>query len=381
MKLNKVTLQNRQQGLAIITVLLIVALMVTLLGFLAEQQHLLIRRIGNQNIAEKGYQYALGVTAWAQRVLHEDEDRSIDYYGEDWAKFGKPPEVDQEGYDEFTLTPSSQLDEEELPTIDFGNEAELEFEIIDLQSRYNLNNIANQNPKIQLEQRVIFINLLEAAGIEELDTRQRLYGALKDWLDEGDLISENGVESGTYRTKDTPYFAADQKLVSLAELRFVEGFTPEIINKLKPYVAVLPIDLAKLNINSASAEVLATLNTTPVVDTYSVQLFLAERDDPVFLGFQAGRIEDAKTAIIGVNPLGSPVIDNMMQTNSNFFQVNTKVVLGGFNFCMQTLLLRENADPDNQTSASVKVISRQHDTYTLCGSINNTTVTDDENLY
>lgn len=345
--------------------------MVTLLGFLAEQQHLLIRRIGNQNIAEKGYQYAVGVNAWAQRVLHEDANREIDYYGEDWAEFGKPPEEDEDGYQEFSLTPSSQLDEEELPTIDFGNEAELEFEIIDLQSRYNLNNIANQNPEIQNEQRIIFLNILEAIQIEDSDTRQRLYGALKDWLDEGGLISANGVESGTYRSKDIPYFAADQKLVSLAELRFVEGFTTEIINQLKPHVTVLPIDLAKLNINSASAEVLAALNTSPVVDITPVQFFLAEREDEEFLGFPTGEIEQAKTAIIGVNPLGSPIVENMMQTYSNFFQVNTKVTLGDFNFCMQTVVLRENADPDNQSVPTVKVISRQHDTHALCESSNN----------
>lgn len=372
---------QRQQGLAIITVLLIVALMVTLLAFLAEQQHLLIRRIGNQNVAEKGYQYALGVNAWAERLLQDDKDRAIDYLGEDWAKFGKPPEVEEDGYEAFSLTPSSQQEEEELPTIDFGNEAELEFEIIDLQSRFNLNNLANKNPQTQNEQRIIFLNLLEVVGVGEFDSRESLYGALKDWLDDGDLISANGVESGSYRIKDTPYYAADQKLVTLAELRFVEGFTPEIINQISPYVTVLPIDLAKLNINTVSAEVLSALNTTPVIGTEPVQAFLAQREDEAFLGFQASQVESAKNAIIAVSPLGSPIVENMMQTSSNFFQVKTQVKIGDFNFCMQTLLLRENANPDSRTAPKVQVISRQHDTYTLCQDSNNNTLADNENLY
>ena len=78
---------HRQSGLAILTVLLIIALMVTLLGFLIEQQHLLMRRLANQNIAEQGYQYATGVDEWASRVLHDDVDRSIDSWVENWAKF------------------------------------------------------------------------------------------------------------------------------------------------------------------------------------------------------------------------------------------------------------------------------------------------------
>lgn len=368
----------RQTGLAIITVLLIVALMVTLLGFLAEQQHLLIRRIGNQNIAEKGYQYAVGVNAWAQRVLHDDQDRAIDYLGEDWAKFGKPPEIDLDGEVDFTLTPKSQLEEEALPTIDFGNEAELEFEIIDLQSRYNLNNLANKNPKIITEQGIIFMNLLTIIGIDDSYKRQELLASIKDWLDEN---NEGTNESLDYLSKDLPYHASDQQLVSLAELRFIEGFTPEIINLLKPYVTVLPIDYAKLNINSVSAELLSTLNTSPVVDTGSVELFLLEREDEAFFGFQAQSIELAKTAIIGVNPLGSPIVENMMQTNSNFFQVNTKVNIGDYNFCMQTILLRENADQASQTPSQVKAMSRQHDTFALCENDITNTVADNENLY
>ena len=370
---------DRQTGLAIITVLLIVALMVTLLGFLAEQQHLLIRRISNQNVAEKGYQYALGVNAWAQRVLHDDANREIDYLDEDWAKFGKPPEVNELGEEEYSLTADTELEEEELPTIDFGDEAELEFEIIDLQSRYNLNNLANKNPEIQTEQAIVFNNLLELVGIDEINTRQELYSALKDWLDEND---EGSNESIDYRVKESPYHASDQKLVSLAELRFVEGFTPEIINLLKPYVTVLPIDYAKFNINSVSPELLSALSTTPVVDTSSVQAFLSTREEEAFLGFQANSIELAKNAIIAVNPLGSPIVENMMQANSNFFQVNTEVSIGDFNFCMQTLMLRENPNADSQSTPRVQIMSRQHDTFALCETDNsdNNTVVDDENL-
>jgi len=49
---------KKQAGIIIIVVLLIVSLMITLLVFMIEKQHVLVRRISNQNVAEQGYQYA-----------------------------------------------------------------------------------------------------------------------------------------------------------------------------------------------------------------------------------------------------------------------------------------------------------------------------------
>ena len=357
---------DRQKGLAIITVMLVVALMVVLLSFLTERQHLLIRRIANQNVAEKGYQYALGVSAWGQRVLHEDQNRAVDYLDEDWAKFGREPEIGDDEYQEFSLDSSLQEDEPELPTVDFGSDVELEYKIIDLQSRYNLNNLANTGDDITREQKLIFLNLLTVAGIEESDTRVKLYNALRDWLDEDSSSVGEATESPHYGSKDVSYYAADQRLVSLAELSFVEGYTKEIINQLRPHVTVLPVDYARLNINTASADVLSSLSPNPVVDTAPVVAYLAQREDIDFQGFQV--VTDAETAIIGVSPLRNQPIKNMMQTNSQYFQLTTKVLLGDYEFCMRSLLLRENVDPENTASSgnAVRVIGRQHDKSALC---------------
>lgn len=363
-----------ENGLAIITVLLIIALMVTLLGFMIEQQHLLIRRIANQNVSEQGHQYALGIEAWASRVLHEDADRVIDYAGDDWARFGEPPkDKSAEEYEEFSLDLSSVREREELPVIDFEFDG-LEYQIEDLQGRYNLNNLANPDGKYLLEQKNIFFNLLEQLEVGEFDAREQLYGALVDWLDENDARFPNGgVESGDYRVKDTPYNAADQKLTSLGELRYVEGFTQEIINALAPYVTVLPVDNARININTTTAEVMASLSKVPVVDTASVDGFLFLREDPAFLGFQPGSIHEAQTAIIRTVPSGGGYTRQMLQTNSQFFVIRTNVTLGDYRYCTETTVLRENnASPGTTTTATtttptITVINRQHNT--LCNEI------------
>jgi len=371
---------KKQGGIVIIVVVLIVTLMVTLLAFMLEKQHLLIRRVSNQNVSEQSYQYAQAVNAWAERVLNDDLQRDVDYWQEDWFKFGRPPEEYQsvvDDIDSFSLELSSNREEGDSDSvvIDIGFDG-LEYSIDDLQAKYNLNNLSSNNDQFLASQKQIFLNLLELAevGVNDSDLRERLYGALIDWTDSDDNISVNGVESGTYGSRITPYYAADQKLTSIGELKFVEGFTQEIINKLKPYVAVLPVDNARINLNTASDEVLSSLSGAPVIEMGGVTSFLAQRLQEGFPGFTQSDIQNAETAIIGVNPVGARPAQNMLQVNSQFFQINAKVMLGDYVYCMKTTVLREPLSQGGGAIPQLSVLSREQDT--LCIDEDNNT---DEN--
>ena len=376
-------LPKQQTGVVLIIVVFAIVLMITLLAIMIEDQHIFIRRLGNQKVTEQGYQYTQGLNAWAERVLNEDANRTIDHLDEKWAKFGRPEEALNEGesesfsLDRSTAAAEEEGDGEEDATIDFGIEG-VEVTIDDLQGRFNLNNLAVKEPQAAAGQKRIFLNLLELLEVGEFDERDRLYGALVDWIDENDLNSANGFESGDYGSKRTPYFAADQKLTSLGELRFVEGFTQEVINKLRPHVAVLPVENAKININTTTAEVLSSLNNSTVNDTGSVVAFLAQREQPEFQGFS--EVRDAETAIIGVSvaPAQPAFVAGMTQINSQFFQINAKVTLGDSVFCMESLVLRESAGPNGGTTPKVSVLSRQHNT--LCEEQSPITTTSDEDL-
>jgi len=159
-------------------------------------------------------------------------------------------------------------------------------------------------------------------------------------------------------------------------LRFVEGFTQEVINKLRPYVAVLPVENAKININTTTAEVLSSLSSATIADTASVSGFLAQRLEPGFQGYS--QIQGAETAIIGVSTTNAQAVQGMMQVNSQFFQINAKVTLGDNVFCMESLVLRESAGPQGGTTPKVSVLSRQHNT--LCEEQSQTTTNSDEDL-
>jgi general secretion pathway protein K len=373
---------RQQTGVVLIVVVLAIVLMTTLLAIMIEDQHIFIRRLGNQKVAEQGYQYSQGLNAWAERVLQDDANRAVDHLGEKWAKFGRLEE-DNDGLgsesESFSLerstAPSERDDtDQKEPTIDFGIDS-LEVTIDDLQGRYNLNNLAAKGPLADGQKR-IFLNLLQLLEIGEFDQRDRLHGALVDWIDENDLSGPNGFESSDYGSKHVPYFSADQKLTSIGELRFVEGFTEEVINKLKPFVTVLPVENAKININTTSVEVLASLNGATVTDVSSVAGFLALRLAPDFQGFS--QIQGAETAIIGASVVPSQAVPEMMQFNSQFFQINAKVALGDRLFCMQSVVLRESANADSGKTPKVSILSRQHNT--LCEQQSPTNSSSDEDL-
>jgi len=360
-----------QTGLVMILVLLIIALMITLLGFMVEKQHLLVRRITNQNVAEQGYQYAQGINAWAERVLNEDVDRAVDFWEEDWAKFGQPPEdnVNADGREEFSLTLTSRREEEEeeeLAIIDFGFDG-LEYSINDLQGRFNLNNLANPDATQLAQQRRIFLNLLTLLEIGDADSRLELIGTLVDWLDENDNPDSNGFESNDYQTLDTPYHAADQKLTALGELKFLRGFSDEIIAGISPFVTILPVENSRININTTSPEVLASLSSAPVTDLESVSTFLARRLDDEFQGFGANDVNLAINAIIGASVIRQSPVPGMLQTNSQFYQVQAKVSLGEAVYCMKTLVLRESPTQGSTNTPKVSVLRREYDT--ICEDI------------
>lgn len=378
MRFNALGLPKREAGVVLIVVVFAIVLMITLLAIMLEDQHIFIRRLANQKVSEQGYQYTQGLNSWAQRVLHDDSNPTIDHLEEKWAKFGRPEEEkDADLSDSFSLERSSAADEdaEEEASIDFGVEG-LEVTIDDLQARFNLNNLAVKEPQAAASQKRIFLNLLELLEIGEFDERDRLHGALVDWVDENDLSGPNGYESGDYGSKRIPYFAADQMLTSIGELKFVEGFNQDIINKLKPYVTVLPVAGAKININTTSAQVLASLSTATVTDISSVDSFLARRREPGFQGF--AQITGAETAIIGVSAVNAQPVQGMMQLSSQFFQINTKVTLGNNVFCMESLVLRESAGTNGANTPKVSVLSRQHNT--LCEEQVPTTINSDEDI-
>ena len=235
---------RKETGVALITVMLIVALCAVIASQMTARLQMQVQRSANVTFNQQAYWYAMGAEAFTKRVLiaafNDDED--VTHLGQVWAQ-GK------------TTYP-----------VDFG---EISGEIIDLQSCLNLNALrahltttvstppaANDN---KVPARLAFEILLSNIQLEEEISQfeiDSMADALTDWLDENSHITgSGGAEDDDYASREFPYLAANNFLASVNELRVVTHFTPAIINAIKPYVCIIPAsDQHKININTLSAE-------------------------------------------------------------------------------------------------------------------------------
>lgn len=118
------------------------------------------------------------------------------------------------------------------------------------------------------------ININDLVQTKTLETLQRLgtrlqlpgdiWSAVADWIDSDDMPRSGGAETSYYRALKPPYSARNGKLMTVTELSLVKGITPEILDKLRPYLTVFSDQanspLSPVNINTAPKEILAALD-------------------------------------------------------------------------------------------------------------------------
>jgi general secretion pathway protein K len=222
--------RHNQQGLALITAVLVVAIVATVATTLALGEQVWFRQA--QNMANRAQAESLrqGALNYAAILLARDTNQT-DHLGEPWAQ-PLPP----------------------LPVED----GMLAFTVQDAQGRFNLNNLLQSNGTVSVDNIAIFQRLLIALGLDP-----GLSGALRDWLDSNDTVdSSGGAEDIEYLSLPQPYRTAKQPLQSVDELRLVKGFTAKTVERLRPYVTALPVS-TKVNINTAPDQVLAALTNLP----------------------------------------------------------------------------------------------------------------------
>ena len=218
---------RNQSGSALLLALLVVAMVAALASSVIWRQQLWIADIEMQRERAVLRNLARSGADWARAVLVEDARASaIDYLGEPWAQ-------------RIPLTPV--------------NDGEIGGYIEDQQGRWNINNLV-RNGKTDPYQFAVLQRLLDSLGLPV-----ELAFALLDWIDGDNETSDGaGAEDGYYLSLPSPYRTANAPLVHVDELRLVRGFTPDVIDKLRPFVTALP-EFSAINVNTAPRTVLAAM--------------------------------------------------------------------------------------------------------------------------
>lgn len=216
--------RRHERGVALITALLVVAVIAIVATQMTARQSLDVRRTANVLNGDRAYVFALGVESWASHMLARDKrDSSNDHPEETWAT--QLPPISVEG-------------------------AVVGGRIEDLQGRFNLNNLIKGNEPSALDVER-YRRLLETLGLDP-----GLAEALVDWIDaDQETRFPGGAEDAEYMRADIPRRAANRLLTSASELLLMQGYTREVYTALAPYVVALP-ERTDINVNTASIPVL-----------------------------------------------------------------------------------------------------------------------------
>jgi general secretion pathway protein K len=237
---------QRQAGVALVTALLVVSIAVVLAAALVDQLYLDIRRTENVVQGNQAYDYALSMEEFARFLLRLD------------AQSAQTSQYDDKTQLDFANSNLAQI-------VEGG---QVISNLSDLQARFNLNNLSKTNSD---QARAIqqFQRLLDGLGLDP-----NLVWAVVDWIDSDQLVDNAtyGAEFDYYIGLQTPYRSADTLMTSPSELRLVKGFNnAEIYDQVIDYVSALP-DFLPININTAPAEVINSLDGIESADTAQILL-------------------------------------------------------------------------------------------------------------
>lgn len=287
---------SRNRGVALITAMLISALAAMVAADLAWDNALDVRRTTVMLHRDQALQIALGAESWIIGILHQDlEDSQTDHLGEIWAQ--------------------------ELPGLPFEG-GEVAGRIIDLQGRFNVNNLVDDRGEVRPQAIEQFRRLLMAL---ELDPK--LAGVAADWLDaDQEAQFPDGAEDTTYTTAVPPYRTANRMLTSISELAALEGMSKAAFDVLAPHITALP-GRTTINANTATAAVLRSLDEN--LTAGHIESLLAERAE--------GGFPDVQTAF---SSLVAPDVVNSLDDATNYFQLQVVVQIGNVRFTLYSLLQR-----------------------------------------
>lgn len=224
---------SSQKGFALLTVLLVVALVSMVSSQLLYDQQVHIQR--------------------SSYMIHQAHSISVAFGFEDWVKKGLKADLKNNKTDDLTEQWAQPL----IP-VAFA-EGMVSGKLTDLQAKLNLNNVLVTNETL----RVFWKKMIERY-LEQRLPEQSMVGfadVLQDWVDADDERLDMGAESDSYLLNQPAYRTANQPMVMVMELKNLQGMqalTAVQFEKVERYFSALPTVTA-INVNTADVAVLMAL--------------------------------------------------------------------------------------------------------------------------
>ncbi|KWF09702.1 type II secretion system minor pseudopilin GspK [Burkholderia pseudomultivorans] len=319
------------RGAAIITALLVVALSAILVSGMLWRQQVQVRRIENQRMLAQAQWVARGALDWTRMILRSEGDTApgITYLGGIWAVPIAKTKL------------SDFLGRIGAPNADGGEDTYISGSIEDAQAKFNLRNlVASPAPgvlQLNVAQLQAFQRLLTTLGYDgafakriALQVRAGLMHSATRFqlptLPGGGIAPTapaGGDMQGGSDFTDDPGLAGGERgpaplmMTGVDSLLDVDGVTPEMVERLRPFVTVLPTT-TPVNMNTAPAEVIAAL--MPGMSVSSAQALVSRRETVFFRN-----VGDVQLALRGAGAPNVTIDSSQVDVNSSYFIVHGRI--------------------------------------------------------
>ena len=304
-------------GVALISVLLVVAVLTAVVYHLVSRHAASLAQSQNAFGFDQAIAYALGGEALARQVLYQDKTETgpeIDSFEESWAQAFPPFDLDEQGL--------------------------IEIQARDLNGCFNLNALAGETATDEVSTDKMSGAHLERFKtlLRNLDIPEPVADETRDWIDADQAVGGFGAEDNDYLGLQPGYRTSGQPLAHVSELRLMRSMTPEYLDRLRPHVCVLPVDALKLNVNTATSHALAAL----APELNEAELRMLTETPRAF----ANLADFTKVAA------GFETVAQHLAVTSEYFEVQVRVEVGESTAMLTSVLHR---DPD---SSAITLISR-----------------------
>jgi general secretion pathway protein K len=299
-------LSGKDAGTALITVLVMLAIMSTLALTIATAANTALQRTSNQAAMDQARWYLFGAEAYALRRIGDLRAAGVGLNQSEWQ--GKPLSFPLDGGGVMTIT------------------------VWDGSNCINLNSVSSagdddEGAEFASLGRAQFARLLDHVGVAFDREDGALVQSLADWTDANGVPQPGGAEDAAYANRRPAYRAANTLLADFGELQRVAGFTEEALARIKPYACARPNRTpTPLNVNTLLPEQAVVLATVlgERVDVEAARRVIMQR--PVG-GWMT--IEDFLRHPVLVSLEMSQLQRTRFSVESAYYVMVTRVVRGG----------------------------------------------------
>ena len=219
---------NKQQGVALLIVLMILAIMAALAAKMTLQ-----------------FQVSQQRQSW---LLNQQQLRWLTFAAEEIAL----PRLRNELTENVQNNNLDQLSMQER-TFDGEDGFSVNYVVADSQNCFNLNSLRNNEPAATLEDKPYNTRILEQLLLNAQATAvqtDRFIDTLSDYLDDDNDIRAAGAESDYYESLTPPRAAANQRLFSMNELALLPDLPLLPLKQIRNQLCLLPEEFEQINVNT-----------------------------------------------------------------------------------------------------------------------------------